>query len=396
MFLCFGLIFIFLPEFANAGDRRNNLDNAQLLTEFNFYELTGGVILIKAALNDAHDSLNFILDTGSGAMSLDSLTAVEMGLKSEPSGVRVRGIAGSREATISRNNSLNFKNLKVEGLNFYINNYLLLTSVYGIRIDGVIGYTFISRYILSIDYDRKIIRVYSKGLFSYPPKSYIMRPTISNIPYDRYFLKDEKGVNARLYFDIGAGLSLMLSRRFVEDSGFFKKRRKPVQINVQGSGGKQSLAVTITQKVSIGPFSFRKVPTDIYDDDANLFSYPLLGGLIGNDLLRRFNIILDYENNIIAIRPNTHYKDLFDYSYSGMNMYMEMDGSIVIDDIIPKGPADKSGLKNGDIVIAIDRDFSMHITSYLDAIRHAGKRVEFLVKRDGRIMTIWMKVKRIK
>src|ERR1700759_1279973 len=47
---------------------------AKLITTFPFTVFTGGVILIKARLNGFPDSLNFILDTGSGGISLDSMT----------------------------------------------------------------------------------------------------------------------------------------------------------------------------------------------------------------------------------------------------------------------------------------------------------------------------------
>src|SRR5438552_2230835 len=39
---------------------------AKLITSFPFTVFTGGVILIRACVDDYPDSLNFILDTGSG------------------------------------------------------------------------------------------------------------------------------------------------------------------------------------------------------------------------------------------------------------------------------------------------------------------------------------------
>ena len=42
---------------------------SQLLTKFKFSQLTGGVILMKARFDVFPDTLNFILDTGSGGIS---------------------------------------------------------------------------------------------------------------------------------------------------------------------------------------------------------------------------------------------------------------------------------------------------------------------------------------
>jgi len=47
---------------------------AKLLTSFHFRQLSGGVILFQARFGNYPDTLNFILDTGSGGISLDSAT----------------------------------------------------------------------------------------------------------------------------------------------------------------------------------------------------------------------------------------------------------------------------------------------------------------------------------
>ena len=43
--------------------------------------------------------------------------------------------------------------LTIDSLDFHVNDYDILSSVYGDRIDGIIGYSFFSRYIVKIDYD---------------------------------------------------------------------------------------------------------------------------------------------------------------------------------------------------------------------------------------------------
>jgi len=53
---------------------------SRFITRTDFTQLTGGVILLRAILDNYPDSLNFILDTGSGGISLDSSTVAELGL----------------------------------------------------------------------------------------------------------------------------------------------------------------------------------------------------------------------------------------------------------------------------------------------------------------------------
>jgi len=99
---------------------------AKLLTSFPFRQFSGGVILVKALINDNKDSLNFILDTGSGGISLDSQTVSQLKIPFQPSDKTIRGIAGIRKVNFAYNNTLQLPGLRVDSLNFHINDYDIL------------------------------------------------------------------------------------------------------------------------------------------------------------------------------------------------------------------------------------------------------------------------------
>ena len=82
---------------------------AKLITRFPFVQLTGGIIIIRATIDTfASDTLNFILDTGSGGISLDSSTVDYFNFASAPSERTIRGIAGMRKVIFSYGHYLNF------------------------------------------------------------------------------------------------------------------------------------------------------------------------------------------------------------------------------------------------------------------------------------------------
>src|SRR6185369_9063871 len=141
---------------------------AKHLTRVHFQQLTGGVILLHGQLLGYPDTLNFILDTGSGGISLDSTTAATLKLSPTPSDRTIRGIAGIRLVSFVNNEKLKLGGLTIDSLDFHINNYDILTAVYGERIDGIIGYSVLKRFIFKIDYDSSRIDIYSKGTFKYP------------------------------------------------------------------------------------------------------------------------------------------------------------------------------------------------------------------------------------
>ena len=388
LLIIFGFLFCF--SYSQVSIERP----AQLITKFPFRQLTGGVILVQAKFDTIPVPLNFILDSGSGAISLDSETTAEFGIPHVPSGKTINGIAGSTEVDYTKNNKLILPGLIVDSLDFYINNYEILSSVYGEKIDGVMGYSFLSRYIVKINYDSLSIEVYSTGRIEYPKNGFLLHPLFTALPIQPLTIKDARTVNANFYLDTGAGLCFLMSKQFENDSQVLKKNRKPVSIQVQGLGGKKQMSLTIIREVQIGPYKFRKVPTNILDDEFNATSYPFLGGVIGNDILRRFNVIFNYEKREIHLLPNSHYNDDFDYSYTGINMFY-VEGKIFLDDVIYKSPAYRAGLKKDDIVIAINTNFSNDINIYKNLMQVVGQKITMLVLRNNVPLIFSFRVGRI-
>ncbi len=367
---------------------------AQKLTTIPFYQITGGIVILTATLDNFKDSLNFVLDTGSGGISLDSSTCEYFKLKKELSDKTVRGIAGMKTVEFTYNHTLHFKNLDVEKLDFHINNYDLLSSTYGVKIDGIVGYSFFRRYLVAIDYDKLEISVFTPGSYKYPKGGFILRPRFGTIPIQNVYVKDEHDFDARYYFDTGAGLCMLLCEDIVKDSALLKKKRKFYATQAEGLGGKKTMQLTVIKQVKLGPYKFRNVPIYVFDDEFSITSYPMLGGLIGNDLLRRFNTIINYPEREIYLKPNTHYTDSFDYSYCGMSVYM-INGLITIADVIKDSPAEKAGLKDGDVIFGIDNNISGNIQTYKNMLQNAGSKLKVIVIRNGEFVTTLLKVRSI-
>jgi predicted aspartyl protease len=361
------------------------------ITKFPFRLLTGGIILMKARLDNFKDSLNFILDTGSGGISLDSGTAIRLNVATTSTDRTIRGIAGIRKVRFAFSNTLRLPGLDVDSLDFHINDYDLLTSVYGEKIDGIIGYSFLSRYIVHINYDSLRISVYTKGVIKYPRGGFLMKPFIVNIPVAIASVKDINEVTGRFYFDTGAGMCMLLSSDFVEDSMLLRTKKKWYVSQAEGLGGKAPMRQGVLRQIKVGPYKFKNVPAYIFEDEYNITSYPYLGGLLGNDLLRRFNLIINYDKRDIHLIPNSHFHEQFDYSYTGLGMYV-VDGVIKIVDVMKNSPAEKAGFKPNDIIMAVGNNFSQNIQAYKNMMQNPGERIKIIVYRNGQPLPLMLKV----
>ncbi len=367
---------------------------AAFITEVRISMLTGGIVIIRAAINDFKDSLNFVLDTGSGGISLDSTTCAELNLEKKPSGRIVRGIAGIRTVDFTYGHTLHFPGLNIANLDFHINDYEILTAAYGLKIDGIIGFSVLRRYIVKLDYDRQVMQFFAPGSIKYPKGGHVLTPQFTTLPMQPVTLRDQEIFNTKLYFDIGAGLCLLLNEELVKDSALLKRKRKLYNTQAEGLGGKKEMTLTFIKELRVGPYKFRKVPVHIFDDEYNVTNYPVLGGLIGNDILRRFNIILNYPQQEIFIKPNHHYSDSFDYSYTGLGMYM-INNAITITDIIPHSPADIAGFVPGDIILGVQNNLSNNIQAYKAIMQTPKTRLKILILRNGQPEVRYLKVKSI-
>ncbi|MEY5046189.1 MAG: hypothetical protein RL713_1414 [Bacteroidota bacterium] len=386
-------MFIFLSTLFQKVEAQEQFVDppSKLISSFPFKLLTGGVILLKAKVNNYPDSLNFVLDTGSGGISLDSNTVAEFKIPVVESGKTIKGIGGIRKVSFLYNAVLKLPGLEVDRLNFHVNDYSLLTSVYGIKIDGIIGYSFFSKFIVNINYDSLLIKVFSIGEYKYPSGGHILNPMFTALPIQTMRFTDKKKFYNRFYLDTGAGLNFLLSEQYVVDSNVLKKRRKqPLLTQAEGVGGRTNMRITIVDEVKLGPYRFRKVPTYLFKDENNITNYPYLGGLIGNDLLRRFNATFNYVKQEVHIIPNTHYRDDFDYAYHGLSLYY-IDNQIVVDDIIPGSPADKAGFKKDDVILALNNDISNNIQMYKTMMQEIGVKMNFVILRNGKALQLSMK-----
>ncbi|MBC7937570.1 MAG: aspartyl protease family protein [Rhizobacter sp.] len=383
------LLFWLLPAFTRAQEIVTDTHPA-FITRFPFHQYSGGVMIIRASFENIKDSFNFILDTGSGGISLDSTTCETFSIATRATDTTITGIGGKRKVHFAFDKTLHFPGLDLKKLNFHINNYEVLTSVYGEKIDGIIGYSFFSRYIVKVNFDSSFIEVFKPGKIEYPRGGTLLRPAFSSLPIQFAQFRDRAKMNHNFYFDTGAGLCLLLNEKFVTDSNILLAKRKPVVTQAEGMVGRVQMRLTVIKELKLGPYRFYNVPTYLYKDDYNVINYPFAGGLIGNELLRRFNMTINYGQREIHLLPNHRFEEQFDYAYTGLGMY-HIDGCVMIEDVIAGSPAGKAGFLVGDEIITVGNNISRNIQQYKNLLLTPGQRFKIIVKRGDKLIELYLR-----
>jgi C-terminal processing protease CtpA/Prc len=116
---------------------------------------------------------------------------------------------------------------------------------------------------------------------------------------------------------------------------------------------------------------------------------------MGNDILRRFNVILNYPEQTIHIKPNIHFNEFFDYSYTGLGIYL-INGEIRVVDIVKGSPGDKAGFQEGDVIFSVESNFTKNIQVYKNLFQNALGKIKVVVFRGETPMIITLDVQDIR
>jgi hypothetical protein len=363
---------------------------ATILTKLPFTRHSGGVVMINAQLSGVPDTLTFILDTGSGGISIDSsLCAINRLLLTEGDTV-VLGIGGSEAIPMVLHQSLFVSSLEIKNLDFRVYNYSALSEIYGTQIDGVLGYDFFSKYIININYDDQTVEILSKGNIKYPSGGFVLHTGNNTLPINKTELKGKRKIVFPLFLDTGAGLPLLLNDNFVKDSSLLNANKKVFTTRAAGFGGKKQVLETVIKKVKLGPYSFYNVPTFLFNDNEHITQYPYSGGLLGSELLQKFNIIINYEKKEFFLKPNTQFDAPFDYGYSGAIIIVR-NNKIIVEDVVENSPAAISGISVGDEIIGVDNNLTGDLEAVKLLFQDYHRQHFVIIKRYGELMSFTLK-----
>jgi hypothetical protein len=352
-----------------------------------FKALNGGILVLKFLVTGNYtDTLSFIFDTGSGGISMDSTIAANLKLPSVNKGKQLRGIGGVKAVPTIENLPFSWGPKLVDTFDFYVNDYSALASYYGERIDGIIGVPLMSKYVIKIDYDENQMYIYPKGIYKYGPGK-IIPIQIAGIPSLEATIEDNNTHRGNYIFDTGGGLHVMLIDEFNDEKNIIKPTRKKVNTFAEGLGGRTKLEITIAKKFTVAGFKFYDVPVYLFKDSLGVLNYPVRKGIVGNEIFRRFNTILNFAQNEVHILPNKKYFDKFDYGYTGLDLYLQ-DEKIIVGGVAENSPAAKAGLLENDIIVAVNNLFNASLSEYRDILDRTDESFKIIINRKGSLSQI--------
>ena len=116
-------------------------------------------------------------------------------------------------------------------------------------------------------------------------------------------------------------------------------------------------------------------------------------GILGIDIIKRFNIALNYKKQTMVLIPNSHYSDPFNFNLTGFGL-RQIENKIVITNLIDGSPAQEAGFQKNDIIVSVDGHIYESASEIKRIINVANKDFYIQIKRGDSLKTIQLQPRR--
>ena len=324
------------------------------------FELSSNHIYITGQVGDSRP-LNILIDTGASFSVMNSRTARELGLE-EVGQLEARGGGdGSQDTGIIEGVTLTLDTLSLADLTLWSIDLTPLEGLEGRTLDLILGYEFISRAVLEIDYEGNLLTFHAPESFSYRgprhPRPLYLAEQHPHI-HAEVVLEGREPVEGVFMVDTGARMALYLNRLFAEQHGVKETVPKVLELpaRVSGVGGASRSSVARISGLHLGGLELEDILVSLSEKESGSLETDDLAGLIGGDLLKRFRAVFDYGRQEMILEPNTALGLPFVYDMSGLRLMAEGENfeTIRVQTVLTDSPAERAGVLPGDVLERID------------------------------------------
>ena len=392
------------------------------------FELINNLIIVPIELNGA--KLSFILDSGVKKPILFNLSDQDSIQLNNVSEITIRGLGTGEpiKALRSTGNTFKLKNLVNQDQQVYVvlDKSLNFSPSLGFPVHGIIGYDLFRDFIVDINYHAQSVRFYDPLYYKMKRSKKLQTLPLTVLDGKAYIdgkviTEENSEVPVKLLVDTGSGDALWLFKDIEKGLGVPKKNFD--EFLGKGLNGDIFGKRTKIKSIKIGDFTLEYVKA-AFPDIESYGAIKNLGdrnGSVGGEILKRFDIVFDYPKNQVTLRKNGNFSAPFHYNISGIvvqhngvryiaekirevsplsnspnssfgNVQLMMEDvtrlslvpEIVVSGIRAGSPAEEAGLREGDIILAINGK-PIHRHKLQEVVKllneKEGKRIQLLIER---------------
>lgn len=362
------------------------------------FELINNLVIIPMEVNGA--SLNFILDSGVSKPILFNLTGQDSIELREVSPITIRGLGDGEpvEALRSLGNTFSVQSLKNLSQELYVvlDKEMNFSSSLGIPVHGIIGYDLFRDYVVEINYSRQFLRFHNPETYTRKIRRDEVTLPLTLAENKAYLhgsvvVNNEDEIPVKLLMDTGSSDALWL---FPDaEKGLTVPDKHYEDYLGKGLSGTIFGKRTKIQQVRLGDFVLQDAKAAFPQMESFRLATNLgdRNGSAGGELLKRFNMIVDYPGHRITLSKNALFNKPFQFNLAGIelehagiryiaeriadsNGFVQSDDNsfssvqimvgsqtrlslvpeIVVSAIRAGSPAEEVGLRTGDVILAVN------------------------------------------
>jgi hypothetical protein len=357
-------------------------------------------ILVSAAIDGAGSADWFIFDTGATSTVIDSAFAATHGLNSGKTTEAI-GAGGTKRYQLATDQILQFESgPRLANLTLLMVDLTDLRHRIGIPFAGILGYDLLQAFITEVDFESREIRLHTAAAdwagqgWHQQPFSFKNGITIPQFPAE-VTLENGSTYRGDILFDSGANLGISINTPFHENHQMLAQFGKTLKSRGQ-SLTKSSVSYTArVQSVGVAGYAFRDLTIHLATDKAGVSAFKGYLGLLGVDIIRRFNFILDYDQKQLYLKPNRFFTEAFRTPNSGLRLLHD-DLGIRIDQVIDDTPAARLGIHPGWRLQQIGQPAEDLETVYQYFYARTGQTVQLqLLDTGGQVKTLMLPLEKL-
>jgi len=313
------------------------------------FELVNNHIYLEAKLNGR--SFRLLCDTG-GANVITPGVAGALGVRPQGA-LEGKGVGEkSEDVALVKLESVQIGDATVERQLFAVFDLARLEPAEGAPIPGLVGYEIFKRFVVRIDYGRRLLTLTLPAAFQAPGAAAAVPFRFKG--HTPQVDGSVDGVPGAFDIDTGSRASLDLLGPFVEKNGLVARYGATLEgVTGWGVGGPTRSLLARSRSLKLGAVEVQDVVTMLSLQKKGAFSDAYVAGNVGAGVLRRFTVTFDYEHQRLFLEPLAADPGRDSYDRSGLWLN-QGNGCFEVMDVIGGGPGSRAGIRVGDRILAVD------------------------------------------